>query len=150
MIPVFRTWEVWRRPRTSRARLSAKFKIRKKQNKYGGAKIISYKVVFSHLSEIGSKRKLSFGHQLLSNSVCVRKKLSVTQCPKFKARVSISVAINPVCDRDRNNLKTSAKFWQIILPLFISFCVLHRTCSFLYLLLLLRRLRRRQRRRKRK
>ena len=62
---------------------------------------------FPYLSEIGSKRKLSFGHQLLSNSVCVRKKLSVTQCPKFKARVSISVAINPVGDRDRNNLKTT-------------------------------------------
>ena len=37
------------------------------------------------LSEIGSKRKLSFGRQLLSNSVCVRKTLFVAQCPKFKA-----------------------------------------------------------------
>ena len=56
---------------------------------------------FSCLAEIGSKRKLSFGHQLLSNSVCVRKTLFVTQCPKFKAKVSISVAINPVGDRDQ-------------------------------------------------
>ena len=64
------------------------------------------RLFFPYLSEIGSKRKLSFGHQLLSNSVCVRK-LSVTQCPKFKARVSISVAINPVGDRDRNNLQTT-------------------------------------------
>ena len=51
--------------------------------------------------EIGSKRKLSFGRQLLSNSVCVRKTLLVTQCPKFKVKVSISVAINPVGDRDQ-------------------------------------------------
>ena len=64
-------------------------------------KIVTYKVVFSCLSEIGSKRKLSFGRQLLSNSVCVRKTLFVTQCPKFKAKVSISVAINPVGDRDQ-------------------------------------------------
>ena len=56
---------------------------------------------FSCLSEIGSKRKLSFGRQLLSNAVCVRKTLLVTQCPKFKAKVSISVAINPVGDRDQ-------------------------------------------------
>ena len=62
---------------------------------------------FSCLSEIGSKRKLSFGRQLLSNSVCVGKTLSVTQCPEFKAKVSISVAINPVGDRNRNNLKTT-------------------------------------------
>ena len=56
---------------------------------------------FSYLSEIGSKRKLSFRGQLLSNSVCVRKTLFVTQCPKFKAKVSISVAINPVFNRDQ-------------------------------------------------
>ena len=48
---------------------------------------------FSCLSEIGSKRKLSFGRQLLSNSVCARKTLFVTQCTKFKAKVSITVAI---------------------------------------------------------
>ena len=53
------------------------------------------------LSEIGSKQKLSFGRQLLSNSVCVRKTLFAAQCPKFKARVSISVAINLVGDRDQ-------------------------------------------------
>ena len=62
---------------------------------------------FSCLSEIGSKRKLSFGRQLLSNLVCVRKTLFVTQCTKFKAKVSISVVINPVGDRDRNSLKTT-------------------------------------------
>ena len=57
---------------------------------------------FSRLSEIGSKRKLSFGRQLLkANSVCVRKTLLVFQCPKFKAKVSISVAINPVGDCDQ-------------------------------------------------
>ena len=51
---------------------------------------------------------MSFGHQLLSNSLCVRKTLSVTQCPKFKATVSISVVItDPLGDRDRNNLKTA-------------------------------------------
>ena len=87
--------------------LSARFKIQKKQNKYGSAKIITYKVFFSCLSEIGSKRKLSFGRQLLSNSVCVEKTFSVTQCPNFKAKVSISVAINPVRNRDRNNWKTT-------------------------------------------
>ena len=81
--------------------LSARFKIQKKQNRNGGTKIIIYKVVFSCLSEIRSKRKLSFGCQLLSNSVCVRKTLFVPQCPKFKAKVSISVAINPVGDRDQ-------------------------------------------------
>ena len=64
-------------------------------------KIVTYKGVFSCLSEIGSKRKLSFGRQLLSNSVCVRKTLLVTQCPKFKAKVSNSMAINPVGDRDQ-------------------------------------------------
>ena len=62
-------------------------------------------VFFPCLSETGSKRKLSFGLQLLSNSVCVRKTLSITQCPKLMAKVSISVAINPV--GDRNNLKTT-------------------------------------------
>ena len=56
---------------------------------------------FSCLSEMGSKRKLSFERQLLSNSVCVRKTLFVTQCPKFKAKVSISVTIIPVGDRDK-------------------------------------------------
>ena len=82
--------------------LSARFKIQEKQNKYGGTKIITYQVFFSCLSEIGSKQKLSFGRQLLSNSVCViRKTLFVAQCPKFKARVSISVAINLVGDRDQ-------------------------------------------------
>ena len=112
------TWIVWRyqfsgrgmsgddRARHARD-LSARFKIQKKQNKYGGTKIIIYKVFFSCMSEIGSKRKLSFGRQLLSNSVCVRKTLFVTQCPKFKAKVSISVAMNPVGNRDRNNLKTT-------------------------------------------
>lgn len=70
-------------------------------------RLLHTRLFFSCLSEIGSKRKLSFGHQLLSNSVCVRKTLSVTQCPKFKAKVFISVAINPVGDSDRNNLKTT-------------------------------------------
>ena len=81
--------------------LSARFKIQKKQNKYGGTKIFTYKVVFPCLSEIGSKGKLSFERQLLNNSVCVRKTLFITQCPKFKTKVSISVAINPVGDRDQ-------------------------------------------------
>ena len=71
-------------------------------------KLLHTRWFFSCLSEIGSKRKLSFGRQLLSNSVCVRKTLFVTQCPKFKAKVSISVAINPVGYRDRNNLKTTS------------------------------------------
>ena len=70
-------------------------------------KLLHTRWFFSCLSETGSKRKLSFGRQLLSNSICVRKTLSVTQCPKFKAKVSISVAINPVSDHDRNNLKTT-------------------------------------------
>ena len=51
---------------------------------------------FSCLSEIGSKQKLSFGRQLLSNLVCVKKTPFV-----FKARVSISVTINLVGDRDQ-------------------------------------------------
>ena len=73
-----------------------------KQNKYGATKIITYQVFFfSCLSEIGLKQKLSFGRQLLSNSVCVRNTLFVAQCPKFKARVFISVAINLVGDRDQ-------------------------------------------------
>ena len=56
--------------------LSARFKLQKKQNKYGGTKIITYQVFFfSCLSEIGLKQKLPFGRQLLSNSVCVRKTL---------------------------------------------------------------------------
>jgi len=63
---------------------------------------------FSRLSEIGSKRKMSFGRQLLRNSVCAGKTLPVTQCPKFKAKVAIySVAINPVGDRNRNNYKST-------------------------------------------
>ena len=53
------------------------------------------------LSEIGSKQKLSFGRRLLSNSVCVRRTLFVAQCPKFKATVSISMAINLVGDREQ-------------------------------------------------
>ena len=57
------------------------------------------------------------------NSVGVRKTLSVTQCPKFKATVSISVAINPLGDRDRNNLKTAV--WQILL----------NPCTVVYLVL---------------
>ena len=82
--------------------------VRKKsKTNLAARRLFHTRLFFPYLSEIGSKRKLSFGHQLLSNSVCVRKKLSVTQCPKFKARVSISVAINPVGDRDRNNLKTT-------------------------------------------
>ena len=71
-------------------------------------KLLHTRCFFFCLSEIGSQRKLSFGRQLLSSSVCVRKTLFVTQCPKFKAKVSISVAINPVGDRDQyNNLKTT-------------------------------------------
>ena len=35
----------------------------KKQNKYGGTKIITYQVFFSCLSEIRLKQKLSFGRQ---------------------------------------------------------------------------------------
>ena len=64
-------------------------------------KLLHTRWFFSCQSEIGSKRKLSFGRQLLSNPVCVRKTFLVTQCPKFKAKVSISVAINPVGDRDQ-------------------------------------------------
>ena len=82
--------------------------MQKKQNKYGGTKIITYKVVFFLSVRDWIKRKLFFGRQLLSNSVYVRKTLFVTQCPKFKAKVSISVAINPVGYRDRNNLKTTS------------------------------------------
>ena len=101
MVPVFRTRKSGD-DRAPHARdLSARFKIQKKQNKYGGTKTITYQVFFSYLSEIGSKQKLSFGRQLLSNSVCVRKTLFAVQCPKFKARVSISVAINLVGDRDQ-------------------------------------------------
>ena len=55
---------------------------------------------FSCLSEVGSKQKLSFGRQLLSNSLCIRKTLFVAQCPKFKAR-AISVVINLVGDRNQ-------------------------------------------------
>ena len=67
----------------------------------GAQKLLLTKCFFSCLSEIGSKQKLSFGRQLLSNSVCLRKTLFVAQCPKFKARVSISVAINLVGDRNQ-------------------------------------------------
>ena len=101
MVPVFRTREVWWWPPPHARDLSARFKIQKKKNKYGGTKIFTYQVFFSCLSEIGSKQKLSFERQLLSNTVCVRKTLFVAQCPKFKARVSISVAINLVGDRDQ-------------------------------------------------
>ena len=64
-------------------------------------KLLHTRWFFSCLSEIGSKRQFSFGRQLLSNSVCFRKTPFVTQCPKFKAEVSISVAINPVGDRNQ-------------------------------------------------
>ena len=84
-----------------------------------GRRLLHTRLFFSCLSEIGSKRKMSFGRQLLSNSLCV----SVTQCPKFKATVSISVAINPLGDRDRNNLKTAV--WQILL----------NPCTVVYLVL---------------
>ena len=67
----------------------------------GAQKLLLTRCFFSCLSEMGSKQKLSFGCQLLSNSVCVRKPLFVAQCPKFKARVSISVAINLVGDCDQ-------------------------------------------------
>ena len=73
-------------------------KYRKSKTNMGAQKL---RVFLSCLSEIGSKQKLSFGRQLLSNSVCVRKTLFVAQCLKFKARVSISVAINLVGDRDQ-------------------------------------------------
>ena len=74
-------------------------KYRKNKTNMGAQKLT--RSFFSCLSEIGSKQKLSFGRQLLSNSVCVRKTLFVAQCPKFKARVSSSVAINLVGDRDQ-------------------------------------------------
>ena len=76
-------------------------KYRKSKTNMGAQKLLLTRCFFSCLSEIASKRKLSFGRQLLSNSVCVRKTLFVDQCPKFKARVSISVAINLVGDRDQ-------------------------------------------------
>ena len=83
-------------------------KYRKSKTNMAAQKLLHTRWFFSCLSEIGAKRKLSFGRQLLSNSVCVRKTLFVTQCPKFKAKVSISVAINPVGDRDQyNDLKTT-------------------------------------------
>ena len=71
----------------------------------GAQKLLLTRCFFSCLSEIGSKQKLSFGRQLLSNSVCLRKTLFVAQCPKFKARVSISVAINLVDDRDQQQFE---------------------------------------------
>ena len=76
-------------------------KYRKSKTNMAAQKLLHTRWFFSCLSEIGSKRKLYFGRQLLRNSVCVRKTLFVTQCPKFKAKVSISVAINPVGDRDQ-------------------------------------------------
>ena len=76
-------------------------KCRKSKTDVAAQKLLHTRWFFSCLSEIRSKRKLSFGRQLLSNSVCVRKTLFVTQCPKFKAKVFISVAINPVGDRDQ-------------------------------------------------
>ena len=96
MVPVFRTREVWWRPRTC----SRDLKYRKSKTNMA-AQILHTRWFFSCLSEIASKRKLSFGLQLLGNSVYVRKTLFVTQCPKFKAKVSISVATNPVGDRDQ-------------------------------------------------
>ena len=91
-------------------------KYRENKTNMAARRFFHTRLFFSCLSEIGSKRKMSFGCQLLNNSVCIRKTLSVTQYPKFKAKVSISVAINPVGDRDRNNLKTSGKFCQILVP----------------------------------
>ena len=76
-------------------------KYRKRKTNMAAQKLLHTRCFFSCLSEIASKRKLSFGCQLLSNSVCVKKTLFVSQCPKFKAKVSISVAINPVGDRDQ-------------------------------------------------
>ena len=75
--------------------------LRKSKTNMGPQKLLLTRCFFSCLSEIGSKQKLSFGRQLLSNSVCAGKTLFVAQCPKFKARVSISVAINLVGDRDQ-------------------------------------------------
>ena len=76
-------------------------KYKKSKTNMGAQKLLHTRCLFSCLSEIGSKQKLSFGRQLLSNSVCIRKTLFVAQCPKFKARVSISVAINLVGNRDQ-------------------------------------------------
>ena len=76
-------------------------KYRKSKKNIGAQKLLLTSCFLSCLSQIGSKQKLSFGRQLLSNSVCVRKTLFVAECPKFKARVSISVAINLVGDRDQ-------------------------------------------------
>ena len=76
-------------------------KSRKIKTNMAAQKLWHTRCFFSCLSEIGSKRKLSFGRQLLSNSACVWKTLFVTQCPKFKAKVSISVAINPVVPATR-------------------------------------------------
>ena len=88
--------------------LSARFKVQKKQNKYGGTKIITYQVFFSCLSEIGSKQKLSFGRQLLSNSVCVQEKHflelnarnSRLEFPSVWRSILSAIAIS-------NNLKTT-------------------------------------------
>ena len=79
---------------------------RKSKTNMGAQKLLLARFFFfSCLSEIGLKQKLSFGRQLLSNSVCVRKTLFVAQCPKFKARVFISVAIKLVGDRDQKQFE---------------------------------------------
>ena len=83
------------------AHLTREICPRKSKTNMGAQKLSLTRCFFSCLSEIGSKQKLSFGRQSLSNSVCVRKALFVAQCPKFKARVTISVAINLVGHRDQ-------------------------------------------------
>ena len=70
-------------------------------------RLLHTRLFLSCLSEVGSKRKMSIGHQLSSNSACVIKTLSVAECSKYQAKASISVVINPVGDRHRNNLKTT-------------------------------------------
>ena len=61
----------------------------------------------------------------LRNLVCVRKTISVTQCPKFQAKVPISAEINPVGHCDRNNVKptvaNSAKSFYRSLSRFVYF-----------------------------
>ena len=52
-------------------------KYRKSKTNTAAQKLLHTMWLFSCLSEIGSKRKLSFERQLLSNSVCVRKTLFV-------------------------------------------------------------------------
>ena len=75
-------------------------KYRKSKTNMAEQNLLPTRWFFSCLSEIGSKRKLSFGRQLLRKSVCIRKTLFVAQCQKFKAKVYTSVAINSVGDRD--------------------------------------------------